>query len=84
VSWLAFNRTKGEYFYFDGGDNTGSTAGLYDIEIRRGRLGRMDWDRDRKPVPADWAATTEISFFDSVPCGRLTFPFEIKSVDLHH
>jgi hypothetical protein len=35
-----------------------------------------------KPIPADWGDEAQILFFNTESCGRITFPYEFKNVDL--
>jgi hypothetical protein len=87
LAWLVFNRSKREKLQSGGGHGTGTNELLYDVGTSDERL-RLDTADDRKreaePLPADWADNAEISFFSIEPCGRITFPYEVKNVDLQH
>ena len=61
---------------------------LFDTMAQDVKLMRQEetgnWMNNRKPIPGDWSTGAEISFFSTEPCGRISLPYEIKSVDLKH
>ncbi len=87
--WLVFNHAKGECLEQIGGESRNTSEFFYHFsftreEFRRAAVNDWNWKKYEAPIPADWADHAEISFFSSEPCGRITLPYEVKSVDLPH
>ncbi len=59
---------------------------FYDVYTTRQdlRLDSTDPAKGQQPLPVDWADDAEISFFDAQPCGRVSFPYEARNVNLEH
>ena len=84
ASLLVFNRAKGEYLGPGGGYSFYDGGTLYDTATQEMEPSREatngDWRKAEEPIPKDWADDAEISFFGSEPCGRISFPYEVKGV----
>ena len=86
ISWLVFNRKLGEYLKnWGGGSNSDANflynRGFYEATLRREPI-QEKWKEAERPFPDYWKTDAEISFFTSVPYGRIKLPYEVKSLDL--
>ncbi len=90
LSPLVYNPAKGEFMEASSsssGDGADSLYASYENQVTYGRDPSNEPDflnHPDKPLAPDWNRDARISFFKSVPCGRISFPYEISNVDLDH
>ena len=83
ISVLVFNRARNEFLVSDGSGSTGATALLYEaVSFHQELRPDSNATKGTPTLPEDWAKGAEISFFNSEKCGRISFPFEIRNVNL--
>ena len=86
--WLVFNRAKGECLAHGGG--MWNTQKGFFLDYKMEEMNPQpevtgDYSKDRnKSLSEDWVDAAEISFFGSEPCGKISFPYEVKNVDLQY
>jgi hypothetical protein len=93
LSWLVINRSKGEYLIDNGADSYGNYLEIHHLVrpqimnsggvMTRAQI-EASFAQAKEPIPADWIDGAEIVFFSSEACGRISFPYEIPSIDLIH
>jgi hypothetical protein len=91
LSWLVINRRKGEYLIDNGAESYGNYLEIHHLERPVMLNGVMTavpvkaaYANAKDSIPADWIDGAEIVFFSSEACGRISFPYEIPSIDLIH
>jgi hypothetical protein len=91
LSSLVINRRKGEYLIDNGTESNGNYLEIHHL-VRPILLNgvvtaasvKTAYAQAKEPIPADWLDGAEIVFFSSEACGRISFPYEIPSIDLIH
>ncbi len=91
LSWLVINRRKGECLIDNGAESYGNNLETHHLQrpVMLNGVSTMEsikanYAHAKDPIPADWLDGAEIVFFTSESCGRISFPYEIPSVDLVH